>query len=333
MSPYISVVIPNYNGAGTIARCLEAALGSRYERFEVIVVDDCSEDHSAEVIRRFPCRLIRLPRHGGAAKARNVGAAHARGTLLFFTDADCLLQPDTLAVVAESAATHGPATLIGGTYTPVPSDPGFFSTFQSVFIHYSETKRSGSPDYLATHALAIDAGLFRRGGGFAERFLPILEDVEFSHRLRRRGMRLTVDPRLQVRHIFGYSLYGSLRNALKKSMYWTAYSIANGDLLEDSGTASAELKLNVAAFALMGGLVFAGMAYDPKAFWGLPGLLALNVLANRRLFWSFWRAKGPLFALGATGYYFFIYPAAVGTGGLLGALRYPRWKRDCEASP
>lgn len=333
MSPYISVVIPNYNGAGTIARCLEAALASRYERFEVIVVDDGSDDHSVAVIRRFPCRLVRLPRHSGAAKARNAGAACARGTLLFFTDADCLLEPDTLAKAARAADTRGPAAVIGGTYTPFPSDPGFFSTFQSVFIHYSETKRTETPHYLATHALAIDAGLFRRSGGFAERFLPILEDVEFSHRLRRRGLWLTMDPQIQVRHIFGYSLFGSLRNAVRKSMYWTAYSMANGDLFEDSGTASAELKLNVAAFALMTLLAVVGMACDPRICWGVPLLIALNGVANRRLFRSFWDAKGASFALAATAYYFFIYPVAVGTGGLLGALRFPMWRRDCGAAP
>jgi len=56
MSPLISVVIPNRNGAATIGRCLEAALGSRYDNFEVIVVDDASEDDSLDQIRRFPCR-------------------------------------------------------------------------------------------------------------------------------------------------------------------------------------------------------------------------------------------------------------------------------------
>jgi len=62
----ISVIIPNRNGAATIGKCLAAALASRHDNFEVIVVDDGSEDDSGEVIKGFPCRLIRLAQHGGA---------------------------------------------------------------------------------------------------------------------------------------------------------------------------------------------------------------------------------------------------------------------------
>ncbi len=102
MTSSISVIIPNRNGAATIGKCVMAALASRHHDFEVIVVDDGSEDNSAEVIKGLPCRLIRLAEHGGAAKARNTGARHSRGDVLFFTDADCLLQPDSLAITRET---------------------------------------------------------------------------------------------------------------------------------------------------------------------------------------------------------------------------------------
>jgi len=53
---------------------------------------------------------------------------------------------------------------------------------------------------------------------------------------------------LQVQHIFRFSLRRSLRNAVKKARYWTMYSLANRDVLADSGTASLELKANVLLF-------------------------------------------------------------------------------------
>ncbi|MBI1864641.1 MAG: glycosyltransferase family 2 protein [Nitrospirae bacterium] len=108
MAGTISVIIPNRNGSATIGKCLEAAFSSRSDPFEVIVVDDGSEDRSVEIIKRFPCRLIRLERHAGAAKARNVGAREAKGDILFFTDADCLLQEDTLSAAARAFAEAGP---------------------------------------------------------------------------------------------------------------------------------------------------------------------------------------------------------------------------------
>src|SRR3990167_7138460 len=126
LNAFISVVIPNRNGAATIGKCLEAALASRYDAFEVIVVDDCSEDDSVEVIKGFPCRLIRLEQHGGAARARNTGARHSRGDVLFFTDADCLLEPESLAIASETLARADPNSVAGGTYTPLPHDRRFF---------------------------------------------------------------------------------------------------------------------------------------------------------------------------------------------------------------
>jgi len=151
---HISIIIPNYNGESTIGKCLEAVYLSSYRDFEVIVIDDCSRDSSIEIIKRFPCKLIRLDKHSGASKARNLGAWNSAGEVLFFIDSDCLLGIDTLSIVNESFAQDGDR-VIGGTYTKIPYDNDFFSTFQSIFINYSETKNKDKPDYIATHAMAI----------------------------------------------------------------------------------------------------------------------------------------------------------------------------------
>jgi glycosyltransferase involved in cell wall biosynthesis len=323
MQPAISLIIPVRNGAATIGKCLEAALASRCAGLEVIVVDDASQDGSAEIVRRYPCALVRLARHSGAAAARNAGARHASGKLLFFTDADCLLLEDTLSVAAQASALEGPEAAIGGTYTWMPYDERFFSIFQSVSICHAETAKR-VPDYLATHALVISAEAFRRSGGFREGFLPILEDVEFSHRLRRQGCALAMDPAIRVRHVFNYSFSRSLRNAFVKSMYWTLYSIRNRDLFADSGAASAGLKLDVAAFFLSVSLLLAFLATGHGAWLAaIAAVCALNLYANRGLLRAFRRARGGGFALAAALYYFLVYPVPVGAGAAAGVLRYP----------
>ena len=333
MTHSISVIIPNRNGAAMIGKCLAAALASRYDNFEMIVVDDGSEDDSVEIIGRYPCRLVRLERHGGAAMARNAGAREARGSILFFTDADCLLQPDTLAVASETLARAGPNAVVGGTYTPLPHDRRFFSIFQSAFIHYCETKNPQRPDYLATHALAIPAHVFRQSGGFREEFLPILEDVEFSHRLRRMGYSLVINPALQVQHIFDFSLFRSLANAVIKTKYWTLYSIRNGDLLADSGTASLGLKLNGAVYFLGLLLLLLFFATGIVLFLSeLAAAIVFNLYGNRGLLRAFYDIGGMGFALGATAYYLLLYPLAVGAGAGVGVIKYlgafakPGWR-------
>ncbi len=321
MSKSISVIIPNYNKSSTVGNCLDAAFASDYDNFEIIVVDDHSTDNSAEIIKRFPCRLIQLEKRSGTSKARNIGAENSKGEVFFFIDSDCLLLKNTLKLV-ENAASENRKTVIGGTYTKIPYDDTFFSTFQSVFINYSETKKK-EPDYIASHAMAISADIFKNSGGFPEKFLPILEDVEFSHRLRKTGLRLKIYPELEVQHIFNFTMMRSLANAFRKSMYWTMYSLKNKDLFADSGTASVELKANIMFFILNVSLVSAFICYNNIVFLALALLsFAINLFISRDLILEFYKAKGWAFSLMASLYYALLYPIPVGAGAFSGLIRY-----------
>lgn len=323
MEDSVSVIIPNYNGSATIETCLRAVFSSDYPWYEVIVADDCSTDNSAEIIASFPCKLVKLDRRCGAAGARNAAAHESRNDILFFTDADCVVAPDTLSRAVRSFRERG-AAVIGGTYTRIPYDDTFFSTFQSVFVNYSETKNP-VPDYVATHAMVISRELFLKSGGFPEDFLPILEDVEFSHRLRRSGVALAMDPRILVRHIFNFTLARSLRNGFRKSTFWTEYSLANRDAFADSGTASRELKLNVVSFFLSVLLMLCFCLSGKAALLSfLPLIAGLNIFTGRGLIRAFHQTKGLPFALTATAYYLLLYPAAVGAGAIAGVARFLR---------
>ncbi|GAB4485378.1 MAG: hypothetical protein OHK006_11360 [Thermodesulfovibrionales bacterium] len=320
MPAFISVVIPVRNGARTIAACLDAVLASSYERFEVIVVDDGSADATAEIASRFPCRLVRLEGRSGASAARNAGGREASGEILFFIDADCMVLPDTLRMVDRSMAADR-SVVIGGSYTPLPFDPGFFNEFQSLFINYSELK-SPVPDYVASHAMAIGRAEFLASSGFPEDFMPILEDVEFSHRLRRSGRTLRMEPSILVRHSFGFGLKESLSNAFRKSCYWTAYSIVNRDLLRDSGTASVELKADVVCFGLSAAAAAASVLAGRELLLAAFLVQVANLWTSRRLIAAFLRHRGTAFGLAATLYYALVYAPAVGLGGLAGVLHH-----------
>ena len=323
MERHISVVIPNYNMASTIGQCLEAAFASDYHNFEVIVVDDHSDDNSVEIIKKYPCTLVRLEGRSGASRARNAGALQSSGEFIFFIDADCLLERDTLSIVNHTLARTGPDAVIGGTYTRIPFDRSFFSTFQSVFVHYSETRNAENPDYIAAHAMIVHSDTFKKSGGFPEVFLPIIEDVEFTHRLRRAGCRLVMNPDIQVRHIFNFSLISSLRNAFKKTTYWTMYSLKNRDLLKDSGSASYELKTNVLLFLISVAVIAFSLALGKTAIlYVLPAVFILNTIVNRLQFRAFHETGGALFAGMSIAYYTMLYPVPIGIGTLTGMIKY-----------
>jgi GT2 family glycosyltransferase len=334
--PVISVVIPVRNGARTLEACLRAACGAALPNDEVVVVDDGSTDESATIAARHPCRLVRLGNNRGASAARNAGAAAAHGDTLFFTDVDCILGLQTLPRAVTALHDAGPRAIIGGTYETRPFDPGFFPAFQAVFVNYHETRRPDDPDYVATHAMAIRSTDFRASGGFDENFLPILEDVEFCHRLRRAGYRLRMDPLLLVRHSFGFSLSGSLRNAARKARFWARYSLRNRDLLSDSGTASRGLK---AAGALAGlcwvSILAAACLRLPALLLPVPLFILASVAANGGLVRAFHAAGGFLFATAAAAYLVVLYPMAIAFGVAQGLLDLARNTRDqgCRQQP
>lgn len=316
----LSVIIPNHNGADTLAACLSAACAQESgNQFEIIVVDDCSDDGSEEIIKRHAVELVSLKEHAGASMARNAGAARARGKALFFIDADCVMPPGTLIKVEEAFNEFG-ESVVGGTYTPLPHDKGFFSTFQSIYINYSETKHP-EPDYVATHAMLISKEAFDRSGGFQveSEFMPILEDVEFSHRLRDSGMRLIMRPEIQVQHIFNFTLWRSLRNAYRKSRYWVRYSRLRGDLGADSGTASIGLKVMAGGIISSLLMLIIGIAAGSTAFIALSaGPAIVGILNNSALLAQFFRNGGFTFGLMATAYYALLYPIPAVLGGIVG---------------
>jgi len=318
-SPLISVIIPVHDGSATIGICLDALCGSDHDSFEAIAVDDGSADGSADIAGKYPVRLVRLPEQKGASAARNAGAREAKGKALFFIDADCVVAPGTLRQV-EQAFKERPEDAAGGTYTPLPHDRGFFNTFQSIYINHSETK-SPEPDYIATHAMVIGKDVFERSGGFNENFMPILEDVELSHRLRESGVNLIMRPEIQVSHIFNLNLWRSLKNAYIKSRYWVRYSLIKGDILADSGTASIGLKA-MAACTITSLLLFLfGLLTGSILILLLPPLpLFFGLILNAGVIEAFFRHGGTFFGLMAVPYYSLVYPLAAAAGGVAGLL-------------
>src|SRR5262245_32619321 len=96
--PEVSVVIPAYNAGRTIAAALESVFAQTYRDFEVIVVDDGSDDDTATCLGPWRDRIayVRSGPNGGPARARNIGIAHARGRLIAFLDADDAWMPRKL---------------------------------------------------------------------------------------------------------------------------------------------------------------------------------------------------------------------------------------------
>jgi glycosyltransferase involved in cell wall biosynthesis len=119
--PLVSVVIPTYNRAGTIARAIESVMRQSHRPLEIIVVDDGSSDGTLRAIDcnayPLPLTLISLSRNQGAAAARNHGIAMAQGVYVAFLDSDDEWHPDKITRQLRALATAGPA--FGSCYTGI----------------------------------------------------------------------------------------------------------------------------------------------------------------------------------------------------------------------
>jgi glycosyltransferase involved in cell wall biosynthesis len=96
--PRVSVIIPVYNGAATVARAIDSVLAQSFTDYEIVCVDDGSRDASLEVLARYQMRVrvLKQPNQGPSA-ARNLGVRNSSGELLGFLDADDLWHPEFLA--------------------------------------------------------------------------------------------------------------------------------------------------------------------------------------------------------------------------------------------
>lgn len=95
----VSIIMPNYNGAIFIREAIDSVISQTYRNFELIVVDDCSQDNSAEIVLSYDddrIKFIKNEKNQGAAKTRNAGIDFATGNWIAFLDNDDKWLPSKL---------------------------------------------------------------------------------------------------------------------------------------------------------------------------------------------------------------------------------------------
>ncbi len=118
MNQLISVIVPVYNTAAYLDKCLNSLLAQTYPDFEIILVDDGSTDNSMEICRSFESGDTRIrvfsKANGGLSSARNYGIAHSTGEFVVFLDSDDWFEPDMLEKLIEGANENGADVVIQG---------------------------------------------------------------------------------------------------------------------------------------------------------------------------------------------------------------------------
>ena len=210
----VSVIVPAYNAAPTLPRCIDALLNQTFDLqvYEIIIVDDGSIDETAELAGRSGVSLVRQ-NHAGPAAARNAGISRACGDLLLFTDADCEPTPNWIEAMVRPFADP---SVMGCKGIYCTRQRGLLPRF--VQVEYEEKYRSMERvhciDFIDTYSAAYRESVFLKEGLFSEDILAA-EDVEFSFRLAQRGYRLIFNPQAIVYHKHAQSLAHYLRRKFR----------------------------------------------------------------------------------------------------------------------
>jgi glycosyltransferase involved in cell wall biosynthesis len=219
----VSVIIPVFNGAATVAAAIDSALAQEFGgELEVIVVNDGSTDATSSVLDAYRGRVTVLDRvNGGPAAARNAGVRASRGQYVAFLDADDIWMPGKLEKTLEALDSDSGAAMVytnasmigagdemlGTTYTPAaerraPTMEDMLSGLWNILPSTSVMKRT----------------TFDAIGGFREEFAtghPQWEDSYFMLVAREHGRFVYLDEPTVL-----YRVAGSVEESLKRRRVW-----------------------------------------------------------------------------------------------------------------
>lgn len=278
----LSVIVPAKDAEATIADCLQALsnqsgfrLGSDYE---IILVDDGSQDKTGQIAAALGIQVIRQPNAGPAA-ARNTGVQHASGDLIFFTDADCIPTQDWLACMLEPF-DNTEVMGVKGAY--LCNENKLVARFvqQEFEYKYQALAKLPNIDFIDTYSAAYRKSIFLENGGFDARFpVPSVEDQEFSFRLARKGYRLEFQSTARVYHRHDLDLGQYIRRKWGIG-YWKAFMLRwlPEKTLSDSYTpASQRFQILLLAILLLSLVI--SVFYQPFLWIALAGFVMFLISA------------------------------------------------------
>lgn len=233
VKPQLSIIIPSHNTKALLRRCLKSIYRqTKRVSFEVIVVDNRSQDGSPGLVKRaFPqVKLIQNRENLGFGKANNLGAARAKGDWLLFLNSDTQVISGAIDVLVRQAARGNNKVVWGpkllnrdGSLQP---SVGYFPTLgrvaaQMVFLDdlpvfnyiikpYQQTrsgfyKEEQAVDWVTGAALLVPPLLFHAVKGFDESYFMYAEEVDLCFRIKQEGGEVRYTPQAQIRHEKGAS--------------------------------------------------------------------------------------------------------------------------------
>jgi glycosyltransferase involved in cell wall biosynthesis len=288
----LSVVVPVHNGSTTLPHVLAVLREELLPGDELIVSDDGSTDGSGELAASFSALLVTPEVRGGAAAARNAGAAAATAEWLLFIDSDAVAPSGWRGMLAARIASGFDAVQAVYGREAAGCSPSTF--YKNYYYHYTFTRRIHGPCITGcgTFFFAVRRKIFQELAGFDERIRGAsIEDADFAERLTASGGRIALAPEIEVLHLREYTFLELMRYDWKmiraKALYMLRRDRTLGRPSVSMASPGEMLPVITGAFSVWG--MLAGLAAGLAGWapgWVLSALSLAVVVAGHAGFWT-----------------------------------------------
>lgn len=234
-SPQFSIIIPVHNEYAYTFHCLESVLeNTKDESYEIIVVNDCSEDETRTMLQSISgIHVLSTERQSGFVLACNHGAAQARGEYLLFLNNDTQVTEGWLPALQRVLSEDDRVGLVGAKLVypdGTLQEAGGIVWRDGSAWNYGRGDKADKPeynylrpaDYCSGACLAIKKVLFQKLGGFDQQYVPAYgEDMDLAFKVRAAGFKVLYQPAAEVVHFEGVSTQKSMYSGIK------AYQVVN----------------------------------------------------------------------------------------------------------
>jgi glycosyltransferase involved in cell wall biosynthesis len=213
-----TIVVPTYKRPKLLTKCLSALLLQNFDksRYEVIVVSDGPDEQTSAVLKghenySYPAlRFIQMPTKKGPAAARNYGWLNAKGSIIAFTDDDCIPDADWLQNIVNNCPPNEDVAITGRVIVPIEKRPTDFEL---------NTSRLQTADFITANCACTKTALIK-AGGFDEQFsMAWREDSDLEFKLIANNIPIKNVNNAVVTHPVRKSAWGVSVKEQKKTQY------------------------------------------------------------------------------------------------------------------
>lgn len=224
--PFVSVIVVCWNAEAVLPRCLKQLLDQDYPNYEIVVVDEGSQDRTLaiaqEALGSGRVKIVRSRVNRGCPHGRNLGLRSARGEIIAFIDADGFAAPNWLSRIVSAFETDDSVGAVASTvfFAANPlvlngaggtvNRQGWAADL-SMNDSYERARIASEALYPMGCGMAIRRSAAERVGPFDERMLNYYDDVDYGIRIWRAGYRVAVAEDAWIDHGFGQSDQGAAR--------------------------------------------------------------------------------------------------------------------------